>query len=268
MRGHLVLGDAGAQEFHAFPVRGVADRADDAHAFLLVDVLDGARLHHRRHAVDPGDVLVLENADHVDVDEIDTELLARDAVALHLFDDGVGELGHLLGRGGAGGALDPGEGVADVFLRQPRRVALDLKPEVALLEQHRIAVAAQHGIAQAWLEPVPARSERAGDVAYIFIVHAQQGAEAVLLHHLARPFGPVFAQPIPVDALLPIQTRDAEIRSHEVLPYGRRSCHDQDARQPFLPWDRGRLARIPDTGASAKRKRAGRPRSQGREGLS
>ena len=36
MRGDLVLGDAGAQEFHALPVRGVADGADDAEAFLLV----------------------------------------------------------------------------------------------------------------------------------------------------------------------------------------------------------------------------------------
>src|SRR6266566_3474604 len=218
MRRHLVLGNAGTQELHAFPVGGVADRADDAHAFLLVDVLDRTRLHHRRHAVDPGDVLVLEDADHVDVDEIDTELLAGDAVALHFFDDGVGELGHLLGRGGAGGALDPGEGMTDVFLRQPGRMSLDLKPKVALLEKHRIAVAAQHGVAQAGLEPVPARSERAGDVADVFIVHAKQGAEAVLFHHLARPFGAVFAQAIPVDALLPIQTRDAEICSHEVLP--------------------------------------------------
>src|SRR6266446_3914271 len=32
------------------------------------------------------------------------------------------------------------------------------------------------------------------------------------------------------------------------------------ARAPSLPWDRGRLARLP-------KKRAGRPRSQGREGL-
>src|SRR6266852_8961822 len=232
MRRHLVLGNARAQELHAFPVRGVADRADDAHTFLLVDVLDGTRLHHRRHAVDPGDVLVLENADHVDVDEIDTELLAGDAVALHFFDDGVGELGHLLGRGGTGRALDPGEGVADVFLRQPGRVALDLEPEVPLLEKHRIAVAAQQGIAQAGLEPVPSRGERAGDVAYIFVVHAKQGTEAGLLHHLARPFGPVFAQPIPVDALLPIQTRDTEICSHEILPYGRRSCHDRTPASP------------------------------------
>src|SRR5262249_32254688 len=165
VRRHLVLGDAGAQELHAFPVSGVADRADDAHAFLLIDVLDGTRLHHRRHAVDPGDVLVLEDADHVDVDEIDAELRAGHPVALPFFNDGVGELGHLLGRGGAGGALDPGEGVTDVFLRQPGRVTLDLEPEVALLEKHRIAVAAQHGIAQTGLEPVPAWGERAGDVA-------------------------------------------------------------------------------------------------------
>ena len=47
----------GLQEFHALPVGGVADRADHAHAFLLVLVLDRARLHHRRHAVGPVDLL-------------------------------------------------------------------------------------------------------------------------------------------------------------------------------------------------------------------
>src|SRR5215831_314755 len=232
MRRHLVLGDAGAQELHAFPVRGVADGADDAHAFLLIDVLDGARFHHRRHAVDPGDVLVPENANHVDVDEIDAEFLSGHAVALHFLDDGIGELGHLLGGSRAGGALDPGEGVADVFFRQPGRVTLHLKAEIALLEKHRGAVPAQHRIAQTGLEPVPSRSERAGDVAYVFIVHAKQGAEAVLLHHLARPLGAVCAQPIPVDALLPIQTRDTEICSHEVLPCGRRSSHDRTHASP------------------------------------
>src|SRR3989475_8261078 len=71
VRRDLVLGDAGPQELHALPVRGVADRADNAHAFLLVGVLDGARFHHRRHAVDPVHLLVLENIDHVDVDEVD-----------------------------------------------------------------------------------------------------------------------------------------------------------------------------------------------------
>ena len=142
MRGHLVLGDAGAQELHALPVRRVADRADDPEAFLLVGILDRTRLHHRGHAVDPGDVVLLEDVDHVDVDEIDTELLAGDAVPPHLFKDGLGELVHLLSGGGSRRALDPGEGVADVLLGEPGRMPLDLEAEVALLEQHRRAVAA------------------------------------------------------------------------------------------------------------------------------
>src|SRR5262249_53451769 len=87
VRGDLIFGNAGPQELHALPVRSVADRADHAHAFLLVDVLDGARLHHRRHAVDPVDLLVLENVDHVDVDEVDAELLPGNAVTLHLVND-------------------------------------------------------------------------------------------------------------------------------------------------------------------------------------
>ena len=46
-------------------------------------------------------------------------------------------------RGGSGRALDPGVGPADVLLRDPRRVALDLEAEVALLEEHRRIVAAE-----------------------------------------------------------------------------------------------------------------------------
>src|SRR6202030_1348172 len=34
----------------------------------------------------------------------------------------------------------------------------------------------------------------------------------------AGPLGAVCAQPVPVDPLLPIQARDAEIRSHVALP--------------------------------------------------
>ena len=49
--------------------------------------------------------LRLEDLDHVDVDEIDAELHAGYAALLHLRDDGVGELGHLLARCGAGRAL-------------------------------------------------------------------------------------------------------------------------------------------------------------------
>ena len=93
MRGHLVLGDAGAQELHAFPMRGVADGADDAEAFLLVLALDGARVHHRAHAVGPVDIVLLEDVDHVDVDEVDAELLAGDAVFLHRLQHRLGELG-------------------------------------------------------------------------------------------------------------------------------------------------------------------------------
>src|SRR5262249_53557902 len=97
----------------------------------------------------------------------------------------------------------------------PRRVTLDLETEVALLEQYRRAVAAKQRIAQSRLKPVPARRERAGEVAHVLVVHAQHGAEAMLLHALARTFGPVLLQAVPVDPLLPIQSSDAEIcRAH------------------------------------------------------
>jgi hypothetical protein len=221
MRGDLVLGDAGAQELHALPVRGVADGADDAETLLLVEVLDRARFHHRGHAVDPVDVVLLEDLDHVDVDEVAPELLARDAVVLHRLDHRLREFGHLLGRGGTGGAFDPGERVTHVLFRNPRHMPLDLEADVALFEQYWPAVAAQHGVAQAGLEPAPARGQRGGDVAHVLVVHAEHGAEAVLFHHLARALDAVFAQPVPVDPLLPIHSRDAEIRNtHDVLPRG------------------------------------------------
>src|SRR5579859_4056915 len=101
----------------------------------------------------------------------------------------------------------------------------DLKADVALLEQDRAAVAAQHGIAQAGLEPVPARGERTGDVAHVLVVHAQERTELVLLHHRPRPLDAVLAQPIPVDALLPVQADNAEIgRAHEMPPTPRFAC--------------------------------------------
>src|SRR5262249_748489 len=93
----------------------------------------------------------------------------------------------------------------------PRGVAAELEAEVTLLEQHRRTVAAQKRVAQAGLEPVPARRERAGEIAHVLVVHAKHGAKAVLLHVLARALGPVLLQPVPIDALLPIQSGDAEI---------------------------------------------------------
>src|SRR5215467_4661985 len=99
---------------------------------------------------------------------------------------------------------------------------LDLEAEVALLEQHRRAVAAQKRVAQPRLEPVPARRQRAGEIAYVLVIHAEHGAKPVLLHHLARPLGAVLAHAVPVDPLLPVKTSDAEIRTHQHSPLVRR----------------------------------------------
>ena len=115
---------------------------------------------------------------------------------------------------GTGRALDPGVRPLDVFLGNPRRMALDLEPEVALLEQHRRIVAAEHGVAQPGLEAVPARRQRAGQIPHVLVVHADHGAEAVRLHALARALQPVLPHAIPVDALLPVESRDSEVCSH------------------------------------------------------
>ena len=165
------------------------------------------------------------------------ELLAGDAVVLHRLQHRLGELVHLLGRGGTGGAFDPGKRVAHVFFRDPRRVPLDLEAEVALLEQDRPPVAAQHGVAQAGLEPVPARRQRAGDVAHVLVVHAKQGAEPVLLHHRARALDAILAHPVPVDALLPIQAGNAEIcYPWRSLPTRRVSAPIDDWRKSYAGW--------------------------------
>src|SRR5205823_10895494 len=95
---HLVFGEAGLQEFHALPVRGVTDGADHAHALVLIDILDRSCLHHRRHAVDPVDLRILEYLNNVDVDEVDAKLHSVDAAFLHLLQDGIGELRDLLQR--------------------------------------------------------------------------------------------------------------------------------------------------------------------------
>ena len=93
-------------------------------------------------------------------------------------------------------------------------MTLDLETKIALLEQYRATVAAQHRVAQARLEPIPARRERSGDVAHVLVVHAEHGAKTVLLHHRARALDAILAQPFPVDPLLPIHAGNAEIRSH------------------------------------------------------
>src|SRR6202030_3218500 len=102
-------------------------------------------------------------------------------------------------------ALDPRVRPADVLLGEPRHVTLDLETDVALLEQHRRAVAAQERIAQPGLEAVPAGRQGAGHVTDVLVVHQQHGAEAVRLHALARALQAILAQAIPGDALLPIE---------------------------------------------------------------
>ena len=161
VRGHLVLGDAGAQELHALPVGGVADGADDAEAFLLVLVLDRARFHHRRHAVDPVDALFLEHLDHVDVDEVAAELLPGDAVFFISLMTALVNLFTCWVEAGPAAPLIQANEWRMFSFGIHGRVPLDLHADVALLEQHRPPVAAQHRVTQAGLEPAPAGGQRA-----------------------------------------------------------------------------------------------------------
>src|SRR5207247_329649 len=135
-----------------------------------------------------------------------------------LLERGLRELANLLRRGGTSGPLDPRVRPLDVFFRNPRRVALDLEPEVALFEKHRRIVTAKHRVSQAGLQAVPARRQRARQISHVLVVHAEHRAEAVRLHALARALEAVRAHAIPVDALLPVQTRNSEIRTHLAAP--------------------------------------------------
>ena len=212
MGRHLVFGEAGLEEFHAFPVCGIADCTDHAHALVFIHILDGSCLHHGCHAVDPVDLRILEDLDDVDIDEIDAELRSGDAALFHFLQDRIRELRDLLERSRARRAFDPCVRPADVLLGDPWRMARDVRAEVALLEQHRRVVTAQQRVAQSRLQPVPAGGKRARHVADVLVVHEKHRAQPMGLHALPRPVQTVIAQPIPVDPLLPVQAHHAEIR--------------------------------------------------------
>jgi hypothetical protein len=209
--------ESGLEELHAFPVCGVANRTDHAHAILFVFVLDGPRLHHRRHAIDPIDAHILEDLDHVDVDEVNAKLHARNVTLLHLLNNGVGELRDLHDRSRTRRTLDPGKRVLDVFFGNPGVVPLELEADVTLFEYHRCVVSAQQGVAQAWLEFAPTGRECCSDITNVFVIHQQHCSKAVRFHALASPIQAVSAHSVPVDALLPIHPHCAKVCHKSIL---------------------------------------------------
>src|SRR6478752_4008143 len=91
-------------------------------------------------------------------------------------------------------------------------MTFDLDADIALLEKNGRIVTAEHPVAQARFQAVPARRQRTGHIAHVLVVHEQHRAQAVRFHAFARALGAVGAQPVPVDALLPVETGYAEIR--------------------------------------------------------
>src|SRR3989304_4189794 len=85
---------------------------------------------------------------------------------------------------GAGPArpLDPRIGPADVLLRDPGGVALDLEADVTLLEEHGSGVPAEERVAEPGLEPVPAWCQRARHVADVLVVHQEERPQVGGLH--------------------------------------------------------------------------------------
>ena len=177
----------GLDEVGDLVVDVVADRADHREGLDLVGALDRPGLHHRGHAVGPADPALLELLDQVDVDEVDPERLVLTPGFLQVVQQRVDELGDLLVGGRADGALDPDIGVADVLLRDPRVVHLEVEADVALLVDDRLLAGGEHDVAQARLEPVPTRGQGRGDIAHVLVVEEEQGPEPVALHRLVGP---------------------------------------------------------------------------------
>src|ERR1700689_4616034 len=68
----------------------------------------------------------------------------------------------------------------------------------------------------------------------------------MLFHHLASAFGAVFAQPVPIDPLLPVQPGDAEIRSHDALPLRvLNSAHLCPKNPDVARWSRDQVDEFP-----------------------
>src|SRR5579875_27272 len=108
-------------------------------------------------------------------------------------------------------------------------MTLDVDSDITLLVQDWVLAFDQNRVLEARLEPVPTRRERRGEIADVFIVHAENCAELVLAHHLPCAIDTIFAHALPIDALLPIHPDGAEGRHQNplFLRAGRRPYDDR-----------------------------------------
>ncbi|MFN2486061.1 MAG: hypothetical protein ABR609_05530 [Acidimicrobiia bacterium] len=117
--------------------------------------------------------------DEVDVDEVHAQRLVLHSGFLEIVHQGVDELVHLLVGGRANRPLDPGIGVTDVLLGDPRVVHLEVEADVTLLVDDGLPAPGQHHVTEARLEPVPTRGQRGGDVSHVLVVEQEHGAEPI-----------------------------------------------------------------------------------------
>jgi len=89
---------------------------------------------------------------------------------------------------------------------------LDMDTDVTLFEEDRLPAFHEHRVAKTRLQLAPARGQGRGDVAHVLVVHAQNGAQTVAPHGITRARQPIFAHPLPVDALLPVHADHSEGR--------------------------------------------------------
>src|SRR5207244_4272672 len=193
-------------------VARIADGGHDAHRLKLVFIFNCARFHHGRCAVGPVDFRLLEGVDHIEIDEVNPERSFLYVVFPHLLHNRSREFFHLLARCASHGSLDPRVGVAHVIARYPRAMAIDLYADVALLEKDGFGPLTKESVAKSGLQPAPAGSDGAADVADVFIVHRQQRAQAIALHRFPGAIQAVLPQPVRVDALLPVGAHQTETR--------------------------------------------------------
>src|SRR5438094_6552567 len=212
MGGNLMLLHAGPDEVGNSCMAPIADGGVDAHCLQFVLVFDRAGFYHRRCAVDPVNFRLLEGVDHVDVDEVNPERSFLYVVFPHLLHNRSREFFHLLAGCASHGSLDPRVGVAHVIARYPRAVVIDLYADVALLEKDGFGSLTKESVAKSGLQPAPAGSDGAADVADVFIVHREQRAQAIALHRLPGAIQPIVPESLPVDALLPVGAHQTETR--------------------------------------------------------
>ena len=199
----LVLADSGAQEAVQLVVRGVDHRAGLGQQRDLVGRLDAPRREERLLTVHNGQSGGLEGEQYRQLHQVDADRLALQPVPRQL----VGDLaGHLVGDAGVGVERAAQRGDAGTRPRravQPRVVQLVVARGRAEVPHDRFAAARQQGEPDQLVHR-PGTDVRRGHVPDVREVEGEQRAERGRVEGLLEPGQPLFAEPVEVHPLLPV----------------------------------------------------------------